>query len=78
MKGRDFLNTYLNSEEIDRWERNTGTNGELHGLNSDYNSLWDFIGSSFVWSHTNEGFEYWCEISERKGLVKKNIPKFIL
>ena len=78
MKGKDILYTYLNTEEIERWFRNVGPEWSLYQLNADYDDLLNFIGSSFIFAATPEGFYYWDEVSHRTGMVKKSLPKFKL
>lgn len=78
MKGRDILQNYLTSSERKEWERNAGPNTVRWMLNNEYYGLWEFINRSFIMSETPEGFDYWDNIANREGLVKKTLPKFIL
>lgn len=62
-----------------------------HNLNQQYRSdivfelihpdFESFISSSFIWGDTEEGFEYWCDISRRYDEVdfkpNKDYKKFV-
>ena len=78
MKGQDILQNYLTSSERKEWERNAGPTTVQWMLNNEYHGLWEFINRSFIMSETPEGFDYWYEIANREGWVKKTLPKFIL
>ena len=70
MIGEHYYNTYLTREERIKFRDNYLNSGKTPGqfdfyLVSIYDSLFEFISSSFTWADTPEGNDYWFDISRR-------------
>ena len=51
-----------------RWQRNTNrepNNSVGYMIGRGWDSFYDFISTSFIWSHTKEGSDYWNEVSKK-------------
>lgn len=58
----------LTDEEFQEWEVEMliySINNDSNFLTRQFRSFFDFIGSSFDWSETKKGYNYWFEIYNR-------------
>jgi len=65
-RGYECYRAMSDMEQI-RWKNNV-VKAKLsisHTLLKDYYNFIDFVESSFVWSETKQGNEYWANIAER-------------
>jgi len=60
---------YMAMTELEkrRWQKNVHreSRGVVTLLEEKWDSFDEFISGSFVWGHTNEGHDYWDEVSKR-------------
>jgi len=74
MKGIDYLNS-LTDDVKDKFIRNYNADTDNipleEYLRNEYDSLFDFVCSSFTWLYTPEGDDYWLAISNRTTQVDK-------
>ncbi len=86
MKGRDWINT-LRVDGRWRWhirvneysEMINGVNYKEHLLEKEWDSLTNFLTSSFSWYDTPEGVLYWaelCAIQQKPMMPHKQIKKY--
>jgi len=74
--GYDCYKAMTEMEQV-RWQRNVIRRGVVPSnilLEKTHNNFCCFIESSFSWSDTNEGTEYWATICEKYKVHDQLIP----
>ena len=76
MKKGSYWLCYLTEEEKERFIDNFSASWDFNLAYFD--SLYEFIASSFVWYETPEGHDYWHKISFREEIPGFKISKYVL
>ena len=66
-KNGHYYSKFLTENELERFKANLGDHSIVDWLfDHEFNNFHSFIGSGFYWDRSNEGHDYWANISYRK------------
>ena len=64
-----YYSRFLTADELERFKSNFShslCNIGIEFFDREFKNFFAFIAAGFIWSESNEGYQYWCEISDRK------------